>query len=144
LLALIVGALVFYLVGGRSLGRSHRYALVRGMRDGLTDMPNHRAFQDDLTVAISSAKRPDAHLGLAVLDVDDFKLLNDRHGTAHGDAILKRVAAILVAGRIEDRAYRLGGGQWGMPFPRIDALGGASFAPRLSPKLTDSQAMGRT
>ncbi len=141
LLALIVGALVFYLVGGRSLVRSHRYALVRGMRDGLTDMPNHRAFQDDLTVAISSAKRPDAHLGLAVLDVDDFKLLNDRHGTAHGDAILKRVAAILVAGRIEDRAYRLGGDEFAMLLPRIDALGGASFARRLSRKLTDSQAM---
>jgi diguanylate cyclase (GGDEF)-like protein len=141
LLALIVGALVFYVVGGRSLVRSHRYALVRAMRDGLTDMPNHRAFQDDLAVAISSAKRHDAHLGLAVLDVDDFKLLNDRHGTAHGDAILKRVAAILVAGRIEDRAYRLGGDEFAMLLPRIDALGGASFARRLSRKLTDSQAM---
>lgn len=99
LLALMVGGLVFYLVGGRSLMRSHRIALLRAMRDGLTDMPNHRAFQEDLEQAVSSARRHDAHLTLVVLDVDDFKRLNDRHGTAQGDAILKRVAAILCAGR---------------------------------------------
>jgi len=79
LLALIVGALVFYLVGGRSLMRSHRIALQRGMRDGLTDLPNHRAFQEDLLRAVASANRHDQHLGLAVLDIDDFKILNDRH-----------------------------------------------------------------
>jgi diguanylate cyclase (GGDEF)-like protein len=141
LLALIVGALVFYLVGGRSLVRSHRYALVRAMRDGLTDMPNQRAFQNDLTLAIASAKRHDAHLGLAVLDIDDFKLLNNRAGNAHGDAILKRVATILVAGRIEDRAYRLGGDEFAMLLPRMDALGGGGFARRLSRQLTDSEAM---
>ena len=141
LLALIVGALVFYLVGGRSLVRSHRYALVRGMRDGLTDMPNQRAFQNDLTLAIASAKRHDAHLGLAVLDIDDFKLLNNRCGNAHGDAMLKRVATILVAGRIEDRAYRLGGDEFAMLLPRMDALGGGGFARRLSRQLTDSEAM---
>jgi diguanylate cyclase (GGDEF)-like protein len=141
LLALIVGALVFYLVGGRSLVRSHRYALVRAMRDGLTDMPNQRAFQNDLTLAIASAKRHDAHLGLAVLDIDDFKLLNNRCGNAHGDAILKRVATILVAGRIEDRAYRLGGDEFAMLLPRMDAPGGRGFARRLSRQLTDSEAM---
>jgi len=141
LLALVVGALVFYLVGGRSLVRSHRYALVRAMRDGLTDMPNQRAFQDDLTLAIASAKHHDAHLGLAVLDIDDFKLLNNRCGNAHGDAILKRVATILLAGRIEDRAYRLGGDEFAMLLPRMDALGGGRFARRLSRQLTDSEAM---
>ena len=71
LLALGVGALVFYLVGGRSLVRSYRYALVRAMRDGLTDMPNHRAFQEDLTWPSPRRQHHDAHLGLAVLDIDD-------------------------------------------------------------------------
>jgi diguanylate cyclase (GGDEF)-like protein len=141
LLALLVGALVFYLVGGRALVRSHRYALVRTMRDGLTDMPNQRAFQDDLTLAIASAEYHNAHLGLAVFDIDDFKLLNNRCGNAHGDAILKRVATILLAGRIEDRAYRLGGDEFAMLLPRMDALGGGSLARRLSRQLTDSEAM---
>jgi len=141
LLALIVGALVFYLVGGRSLMRSHRIALLRAMRDGLTDMPNHRAFQEDLVQAVASARRHDEHLGLAVLDVDDFKLLNDRHGHAHGDAILKRVAAILGTGRIEDHAYRLGGDEFAILLPRVDAQGGGRFARRLSRALTDSEVM---
>jgi diguanylate cyclase (GGDEF)-like protein len=141
LMALIVGALVFYLVGGRSLVRSHRYALDRAMRDGLTDIPNQRAFQDDLTLAIASAKHHNGHLGLAVLDIDDFKLLNNRRGNAHGDALLKRVAAILSAGRIEDRAYRLGGDEFAMLLPRVDTLGGGNFARRLSRQLTDSEAM---
>jgi diguanylate cyclase (GGDEF)-like protein len=141
LLALAVGALVFYLVGGRSLVRSHRYALVRAMRDGLTDMPNQRAFQEDLTLAIASAKYHDAHLGLAVLDIDDFKLLNRRYGNAHGDALLKRVATILAAGRIEDRAYRLGGDEFAVLLPRVDAAGVERFARRLSRQLTESEAM---
>jgi diguanylate cyclase (GGDEF)-like protein len=141
LLALVVGALVFYLVGGRALVRSHRYALVRAMRDGLTDMPNQRAFQDDLTLAIASAEYHDAHLALAVFDIDDFKLLNNRFGNADGDAMLKRVATILLAGRIENRAYRLGGDEFAMLLPRMDALDGGSFARRLSRQLTDSDAM---
>jgi diguanylate cyclase (GGDEF)-like protein len=141
LLAMVVGALVFYLVGGRALMRSHRIALVRAMRDGLTDLPNHRAFQEDLVQAVASAKRHDAHLGLAVLDVDDFKLLNDRHGHAQGDATLQRVAATLGAGRIEDRAYRLGGDEFAMLLPRMDAQGGGRFAQRLRRALTDSEAI---
>jgi diguanylate cyclase (GGDEF)-like protein len=141
LLALIVGAPVFYLVGGRSLVRSHRYALVRALRDGLTDMPNQRAFQQDLALAIRSAKLHYAHLGLIIIDVDDFKLLNNRHGNVHGDALLKRVATILLAGRLEDRAYRLGGDEFAMLLPRTDALDAKRFARQVCRKLTDSDAM---
>ena len=141
LLALAVGALVFYLVGGRSLVRSHRYALVRSVRDGLTDLPNQRAFQDDLALAIASATHHDAPLVLVVLDVDDFKLVNRRCGYAHGDVLLKRVASSLVTGRIEDRAHRLGGDEFAMLLPRMAALGGASFALQLSRQLTDTDAM---
>jgi diguanylate cyclase (GGDEF)-like protein len=141
LLAVIAGGLVFYLVGGRSLVRSHRIALQRAMRDGLTDMPNHRAFQEDLEQAVSSARRHDAHLVLALLDVDDFKRLNDHNGHTQGDAILKRVAAILSAGRIEDRAYRLGGDEFAMLLPHLDAQGGGRFARRLGRALTEAEAM---
>jgi diguanylate cyclase (GGDEF)-like protein len=141
LLALIVGALVFYLVGGRSLMRSHRIALQRGMRDGLTDLPNHRAFQEDLLRAVASANRHDQHLGLAVLDIDDFKILNDRHGHAHGDAMLKRVATILRTGRIEDRPYRLGGDEFAILLPCVEAQGAGRFAKRLSSALTTAEAM---
>jgi hypothetical protein len=48
LLALFGGGAVFYVVGGRRLMRDHRSVLRRATRDGLTDLPNQRAFQDEL------------------------------------------------------------------------------------------------
>ncbi|MCW2969039.1 MAG: hypothetical protein JWO23_166, partial [Solirubrobacterales bacterium] len=57
LLALLGGAVVFYLVGGRRLMRDHRMVLRRATRDGLTDLPNQRAFQDEFPDAVASATR---------------------------------------------------------------------------------------
>ena len=48
---------VFYLVGGRRLMRDHRMVLRRATRDGLTDLPNQRAFQDEFPHAVASAVR---------------------------------------------------------------------------------------
>jgi GGDEF domain-containing protein len=99
MLLVVVGmfgaALVFYLVGGRSLVRSHRIALRRASRDGLTDLPNQRAFREDLAREVQSAARHGDRLSVCSIDLDDFKFLNDRHGHPHGDALLRRVAAIL-------------------------------------------------
>ena len=85
-LALVIGSAVFYAVGGRALMRSHRAALQRATLDGLTDLPNQRAFHDELPQAVASAERHRVPLGLAVLDLDDFKYLNDRYGHPRGDA----------------------------------------------------------
>jgi hypothetical protein len=79
---------LFYLLGGRSLLRSHRLALQRATRDGLTDLPNQRAFQLDLTLATASAGRHGNAFALACFDVDGFKLVNDREGHPAGDAVL--------------------------------------------------------
>jgi diguanylate cyclase (GGDEF)-like protein len=129
----IVGAAgLFYLVGGRSFLRSHRFALRRATHDGLTDLPNQRAFHDELGRAVATAVRYKEPLALAILDVDDFKFTNDRHGHPHGDRILKRVAAILRQGRIGDRAYRIGGDEFALLLPHTDAAGVRVFGRRLS------------
>jgi len=141
LLALILGGGVFYLVGGRSLMRSHRIALERATRDGLTDLPNHRAFQDELEQAVASATRHQEPLALAVFDLDDFKFLNDRHGHPHGDSMLQRVAGVLRQGRVEDRAYRIGGDEFAMLLAHTDAEGARTLARRLSRALTASEAV---
>src|SRR4051795_12820993 len=69
---LLGAAIVFYLVGGRALVRSHRIALRRASRDGLTDLPNQGAFREDLGRELQSAQRHDDRLSVAAIDLDDF------------------------------------------------------------------------
>lgn len=138
LLALLCGGVVFYLVGGRRLMRDHRSVLRRATRDGLTDLPNQRAFQDDFPQAVASAIRYGDALALALLDVDDFKLINDRRGHPQGDAILRRVAAILRDSRPGDRAYRIGGDEFAVLLSHTDADGARVLARRISRELADA------
>jgi diguanylate cyclase (GGDEF)-like protein len=138
LLALIGGGAVFYLFGGRPLMRSHVRSLQRATRDGLTDLPNQRAFQDELPSAVASATRFEEHLALAVLDVDDFKFINDKHGHPHGDAVLRRVAEQLGVGRAGDRAYRTGGDEFAVLLPHTDADGALVFARHLGRALAEA------
>ena len=132
LLALFGGGAVFYLVGGRVLLRDHRRALQRATRDGLTDLPNQRAFQDELPEAVAAAARYRDPLALAVLDVDDFKFVNDRHGHPHGDAVLIAVAKILREARPGDRPYRVGGDEFALLLAHTDSDGARTLARRLS------------
>jgi diguanylate cyclase (GGDEF)-like protein len=136
--ALLGAALVFWLVGGRALVRSHRIALRRASRDGLTDLPNQRAFREDLERELQSAQRHGDRLSVAVVDIDDFKLLNDRHGHAHGDAVLGRAAAVLADLRAGDRAYRVGGDEFVVLLGRTGADGARTAARRLSAALHDA------
>jgi diguanylate cyclase (GGDEF)-like protein len=142
MLLVVVGmlgaALVFYLVGGRALVRSHRIALRRASRDGLTDLPNQRAFREDLERELQSAQRHGDLLSVATIDLDDFKLLNDRHGHPHGDAVLRRAAAVLRDLRAGDRAYRVGGDEFAVLLTRTGADGARTAATRLSAALRDA------
>jgi len=132
LLAVFGGGAVFYLAGGRRLMRDHRMVLRRATRDGLTDLPNQRAFQDELPQAVASAARYQDPFALALLDVDDFKRINDHHGHLQGDVILKRVAGVLRDARPGDRPYRIGGDEFALLLARTDAEGARILARRLS------------
>ena len=138
LLALIGGGAVFYLVGGRRLMRDHQMSLLRATRDGLTDLANHRAFQDEFTQAVASAARYEDPMALVLLDVDDFKLVNDRHGHPHGDAMLKRVAEALRGTRPGDRSYRIGGDEFALLLAHTDIEGARTMVRRLSRVLADA------
>src|ERR1700682_826708 len=138
LLALLGGGAVFYLVGGRRLMRDHRTVLRRATRDGLTDLPNQRAFHDDFPQAVASAARYDDALALAVFDIDAFKRSNDRHGHPHGDAVLKRVADVVRQGRPGARPYRSGGDEFALLLAHTDGKGGRILAERLSHDLSNA------
>ena len=129
---------MFYLVGGRGLTRSHRFALERATLDGLTDLPNQRAFQRDLRHAVALAVRHGEALALALLDIDDFKFLNDRHGHRHGDKLLLRAASLLRDGRASDRAFCIDGHQFALLLPRTDAARAAIALQRVRTRFADA------
>ena len=114
LLSLLIALPLFYLLGGRRVGVLYRAALQRARRDGLTDLDNHRAFQDELARAVAEAARYDSTVTLALLDIDDFKFENDRHGHQHGDRLLCELAELLREQRAGDRAFRLGGDEFAL------------------------------
>jgi diguanylate cyclase (GGDEF)-like protein len=138
LLALVGGGGVFYLVGGRRLMRDHRTVLRQAVRDGLTELPNQRAFAEEFPRAVASAERYQDTVALALLDIDDFKLMNDRHGHPHGDAILKRVGAILHEARAGDSPYRIGGDEFAVLLAHTDAEGARTVMRRLSRALAEA------
>ncbi|HEX4188113.1 MAG TPA: EAL domain-containing protein [Solirubrobacteraceae bacterium] len=132
LACLLGGGAVFYVVGGRRLMRDHRTALRRATRDGLTDLPNARAFEDELPDAVAAAVRHHDELALVLLEVDGFELINERHGRTQGDAILRVLAGVLRSCRPGDRPFRIGGEQFALLLTHTDSDGARALVRRLS------------
>ena len=116
----------FYFFGGRSLGLLHRAAVQRATRDGLTDLPNHRAFQDELDRRVAQARRHGEELTLALVDIDDFRFHNDTYGHSHADDTLRHLAVSLAEGRAEDMAFRIGGDEFAVLLPQTPETAGAA------------------
>ena len=78
--------------------------------DALTGLANPRTFRRRLAAALRAADRSGEPVSILVIDIDDFKQLNDRNGHAHGDRVLRAAARLLRRqARSADTAGRLGG-----------------------------------
>lgn len=82
--------------------------------DPLTALPNRRAFEETMEALIEAGER----VCLALLDVDRFKAINDTHGHAAGDMVLREVAGVLRAGRpAGEWPARIGGDEFAVVLP---------------------------
>jgi diguanylate cyclase (GGDEF)-like protein len=115
-----------------SLKRSNEVLEQLAITDGLTKIHNHRFFQDQLGKEISRAERTRAPLALVLVDLDDFKALNDRFGHAVGDGVLEQIAALLVSEtRDNDLVARYGGEEFAVLAPDTDRAGALALAEKL-------------
>jgi diguanylate cyclase len=107
--------------------------------DGLTKLHNHRFFQDHLTREIKRVNRADESLSMLLIDIDDFKKLNDRFGHAAGDELLTRLAPILNAAiRETDLAARYGGEEFVILAPNTNLSGAYRLAEKVRTTIAES------
>ena len=115
-----------------------RQARHSAQHDGLTQLPNRQYFEACLHDALAQHHSTGRALALFFLDLDDFKLVNDTHGHAAGDVLLRVVAARLnQAIRKDDVVCRLGGDEFACLLP---GLGQHQQLKQLAAKLFDSVA----
>ncbi len=107
----------------------------QAMHDHLTLLPNRRLFRDRLELAITQAKRSGSMLAVMFIDLDRFKLVNDTHGHAEGDELLKSVAQRLRGCmRAGDTLARQGGDEFTALLPDLHAV---EHATKIAQKITD-------
>jgi len=100
--------------------------------DGLTQLHNRRFFEEALDRELARSKRYGHPFALVVFDIDFFKRINDAHGHLAGDAVLRRMGA-LVRGKVRtnDTAARVGGEEFAVILPEADRMGGIALAEKL-------------
>jgi diguanylate cyclase (GGDEF)-like protein len=108
--AALIGPLLAIALYQRSTYRELR-AMRLALTDPLTGLGNHRHFHERLQRELVEANARSLSLTLCLVDIDDFKLVNDRHGHPAGDRVLSQVASRLRQG---GEAFRLGGDEFAL------------------------------
>jgi diguanylate cyclase (GGDEF)-like protein len=104
--------------------------------DGLTGLLNVRAFEEAGSFEIERGRRYKYPLTLIYLDLDDFKMINDREGHKRGDQVLMELAQILKTNlRASDILGRLGGDEFAILLPQTDGRAGRKICKKLEDKI---------
>jgi len=116
----------------RELSQQFEVARHDALHDNLTGLGNHRAFHEELDRQMEISRRYGVPVALLLLDLDDFKHVNDSAGHAAGDAVLTSVGRFLDEhSRVTDRAFRIGGDEFAVVMPHTDMDGGMVVARRM-------------
>jgi diguanylate cyclase (GGDEF)-like protein len=120
---------------GPALENARRYTEARALADldALTGLHNRRYFHETLAREVARAQRYDRRLALIVLDLDDFKTINDRIGHLAGDAVLAEAAErLLSVVRTADVSCRIGGDEFAIVLPESSAEDAELLAGRIA------------
>ena len=110
----------------------HQTVERQAVTDELTGLSNRRRFQDAMATEIERSRRFGNPIGLVMLDIDDFKKVNDNYGHQVGDLVLKEVAHILQdLSREIDEPARYGGEELAVVLPGTDLEGAYNLAERV-------------
>ena len=108
----------------------------QAVTDELTGLYNHRRFQEFLTDEVERFRRFGGNLGLMMLDIDDFKRVNDNYGHLQGDEVLREVARVLKeTSREVDEPARYGGEEMAVALPQTGLQGAFEFAERVRARI---------
>ena len=124
--------LAFSLFAGILEGKIHRHTFSMAIRDSLTSLYNYEYFYGSLDHILKESARLSRSVSLAVIDVDDFKCFNDKHGHLEGDRILSVIASIIKPlVRNDDVAARYGGDELVIIFPNTGKFAALKICERI-------------
>jgi len=110
--------------------------------DGLTKLFNHRHFQDEVARAFKESQRYNRPLSLAMIDLDFFKKMNDTHGHAVGDEVLKGVSKLFRdSTRATDLVARYGGEEFAVMMPETALEDAIIFAEQIRSLVADAPVL---
>ncbi|MGE4291071.1 MAG: diguanylate cyclase [Desulfovibrio sp.] len=118
--------------------RLYREVKIRADRDGLTKLHNRQTFDRRLAVELKRSQRYGNSLALLMIDLDHFKLVNDTHGHAAGDLVLREVGALLQDSvRSCDIAARFGGEEFALLLPHTLEADAWKLADRIRERIAN-------
>jgi diguanylate cyclase (GGDEF)-like protein len=133
-LVLLAFALIVPLV--RDLRQQHERTEEEAITDELTGLSNHRRFRQILSKEVERAKRFDRPLSVVMLDLDDFKEINDNYGHLQGDRVLREVGRVLRSeSREVDEPARYGGEEFAIALPETRIDGAMEVGERIRRRL---------
>jgi diguanylate cyclase (GGDEF)-like protein len=110
----------------------HETVRLQAVTDELTGLYNLRHFQESLASELERSRRFGSEVGLAMLDIDDFKVINDTYGHQQGDLVLIEVGRVLRdLSRDIDEPARYGGEEMAVILPQTDLHGAELLAERM-------------
>ena len=146
LIAVVVPGVIAPLFGGLTLRLADRLDKTQerlrrlAITDDLTGVFNRRYFFEAAEREMARARRTAERVSVVVLDMDDFKQINDTYGHKAGDAVLQRVAALCQANtRAMDTFARYGGEEFVFLLPRMDGAHALKFCERIQQALLHAQ-----